>query len=537
VGGTEDEYFADGVTDEVRGKLASLNGLQVTARSSSTQYKRTSKSPQQIGRELGVDYLLTGTVRWDKTAAANQVRVSPELIQVATGSTRWQQPFDAALTDVFTVQADVAGQVAQALGVALGTPQRQALAAPPTRSTPAYDAYLKGEAASRHMATTDPEEMRTAVAFYEQAVALDSGFVEALAQLSRAQSQLYSNATPTPERDRRAREAAERAVRLAPSHFAGHLALGDYYTIVTTRFDPDRALREYQAGLRSSPNNADLLNSTALLEIQTGRWDDAVRHLSRARALDPRSAHVGRRLAYTYLRLRRYREAMDAADRALELDSTNVAIIQVKAMIHVAQGDLASARELIRRAQHRAEPTALATSFGNYFDMYWVLPSDLQELLLRVPPGMYDGDRGTWGIVLAETYHFRGDLARARIYADSAREGIEAVLRTTPNDAQRHVFLGLSLAYLGRKSEAIAEGEKAVALLPIDKDTYAGPYFQHQLVRIYLLVGEPEKALDRLEPLLRMPYYLSPGWLKLDPTFDPVREHPRFKRLVTSSPS
>ncbi|HET9039388.1 MAG TPA: serine/threonine-protein kinase, partial [Gemmatimonadales bacterium] len=177
VGGTEDEYFADGVTDEVRGKLASLNGLQVTARSSSTQYKRTSKSPQQIGRELGVDYLLTGTVRWDKTAAANQVRVSPELIQVATGSTRWQQPFDAALTDVFTVQADVAGQVAQALGVALGTPQRQALAAPPTRSTPAYDAYLKGEAASRHMSTTDPEEMRTAVAFYEQAVTLDSGFV------------------------------------------------------------------------------------------------------------------------------------------------------------------------------------------------------------------------------------------------------------------------------------------------------------------------------------------------------------------------
>ena len=532
LGGTEEEYFADGVTDEVRGKLASLDGLQVTARSSSNQYKRTSKSPQQIGRELGVDYLLTGTVRWDRGASASQVRVSPELIQVATGSTRWQQPFDAALTDVFTVQADVAGQVAQALGVALGTPQRQALAAPPTRSTPAYDAYLKGEAASRHMASTDPEEMRTAVAFYEQAVAVDSGFVEAWAQLSRAQSLLYFNSTPTPERDRRAREAAERAVRLAPGHFAGHLALGDYYTIIPARFDPDRALREYQAGLRSSPNNADLLGSTALLEIQIGRWDDAVRHLSRARALDPRSAHVGRRLTYTYLRLRRYREAMDAADRALELDSTSVAIIQNKVMIHVAQGDLASAREVIRGAQRRTEPTALATSFGNFFDMYWVLPSDLQELLLRVPPSMYDGDRGVWGMVRAETYHLRGDLARARIYADSARQGYEAVLRTTPNDAQRHVFLGLSLAYLGRRSEAIAEGEKGVAMLPIDQDTFTGPYLQHQLVRIYLLVGEREKALDRLEPLLRMPYYLSPGWLKLDPTFDPVRDDPRFRRLL-----
>ena len=321
-------------------------------------------------------------------------------------------------------------------------------------------------------------------------------------------------------------------MRLAPDHFAGHLAMGDYYAIITARFDPDRALREYQAGLRASPNNAALLGSTALLELQTGHWDDAVRHFSRARALDPRSAQVGRRLAYTYLRLRRYREAMDAADRTLELDSTSVAIIQVKAMIQVAQGDLASARELIRGAVRRAEPTALATSFGNYFDMYWVLPSDLQELLLRVPPSMYDGDRGAWGIVRAETYHLRGDLARARIYADSARQGIEAVLRTTPNDAQRHVFLGLSLAYLGRKSEAIAEGEKAVAMLPIDKDAYVGPYLQHQLVRIYLLVGEPEKALDRLEPLLRMPYYLSPGWLRVDPTFDPLRSNPRFRKLV-----
>src|SRR6185295_7405520 len=271
-----------------------------------------------------------------------------------------------------------------------------------------------------------------------------------------------------------------------------------------------------------SPNNADLLGSTALLEIQTGRWDDAVRHLSRARTLDPRSTTVGRRLAYTYLRLRRYREAMDAAGRALELDSTSAAIIQIGAMIQVAQGDLESARELIRGAQRRTEPTALATSFGNFFDMYWVLPSDLQELLLRVPPSMYDGDRGVWGMVRAETYHLRGDLARARIYADSARQGYEAVLRTTPNDAQRHVFLGLSLAYLRRRSEAIAEGEKGVAMLPIDQDTFTGPYLQHQLVRIYLLVGEREKALDRLEPLLRMPYYLSPGWLKRDPTFDPV---------------
>jgi eukaryotic-like serine/threonine-protein kinase len=208
LGESSDAYFADGMTDEVRGKLTSLPGLLVTARSSSNQYRRTPKSPQQIGRELGVDYLLTGTVRWEKGGSGSHVRVSPELIQVATGATRWQQPFDAALTDVFQVQAEVAGQVAQALDVALGAPQRQGLAERPTTNAAAYDAYLQGEAASQNMGTFDPLPLRNAIARYEQAVALDSGFAQAWAQLSRAHSLLYVNGTPSPEGARRALEAA-----------------------------------------------------------------------------------------------------------------------------------------------------------------------------------------------------------------------------------------------------------------------------------------------------------------------------------------
>jgi hypothetical protein len=133
---------------------------------------------------------------------------------------------------------------------------------------------------------------------------------------------------------------------------------------------------------------------------------------------------------------------------------------------------------------------------------------------------------------MAQMYHYRGDEARTRVYADSARLEFEARLREVPDDPQSHVLHGLALAYLGRKAEAIVEGEKGVALLPISQDTYSGPYFQHQLVRIYLLVGEPEKALDRLEPLLAIPYYLSPGWLRIDPSFEPLRRHPRFQRLV-----
>ena len=155
-----------------------------------------------------------------------------------------------------------------------------------------------------------------------------------------------------------------------------------------------------------------------------------------------------------------------------------------------------------------------------------------QQLLLRLPPSVYDGNRGTWGIVRAQTYYVRGDRTQTRIYADSSRLGMEATLRATPDDPQQHAFLGLALAYLGRKAEAVKEGERAVALAPASKDGYIGPYLQHLLVRIYALVGEPEMALDRLEPLLKMPYYLSPGWLKIDPAFDPLRKNPRFQKLV-----
>jgi tetratricopeptide (TPR) repeat protein len=172
---------------------------------------------------------------------------------------------------------------------------------------------------------------------------------------------------------------------------------------------------------------------------------------------------------------------------------------------------------------------------AQYWDLVWVLDQEQRELLLRLTPSAFDDDRGTWGLCLVQAYALKGDAANVRTYAEEARKAYEEELRATPNDSQRHVNLGLSLAYLGRKEEAIREGKHGVELLPISKDAYAGAYLQHQLVRIYMLVGEPEKALDQLEPLLKIPYYLSPGWLKIDPNFDPLRSNPRFQKLVAGA--
>ena len=534
LGDSADGYFADGISDELRGKLSQLAGIQVIARGSSDQYRHTRKPPQQIARELGVSYLLTATVQWEKMpGGVSRVRVSPELVDVTPGHaprTKWQQPFDAALTDVFEVQADIAGKVASALDLALGDSARRDLAAQPTQNLAAYDAFLKGEAASQGMAVVDPASLRRAIGFYQQAVALDSAFVPAWAELARAHASLYFNGTPTPAEAEEEHHAAERAQALGPDRPEGPLALGEYYRSVA--LDNPRALAASEVGLKRAPNNVDLLGNAAMAEQALGRWDAALQHLAKAGALDPRSANTARRTGATLLWLRRYPEAQAALDRGLALAPTNLLIIELKAMVALAQGDLAGARAVMRTALTTVEPTALVAFFGYFWDLYWVLDDAQQQQLLALAPSAFDNDRATWAIIRAETEDLRGHPAESRVYADTARLAFEEQLRAAPDDGQRHVFRGLALAYLGRKADAIAEGERAVALWPISRDAYQGAYIQHQLVRIYLLVGEPEKALDRLEPLLKMPYYLSPGWLRIDPTFATLKGNPRFERLV-----
>jgi serine/threonine-protein kinase len=534
LGDSADGYFADGITNAIRGKLSQIGGLAVIARASSNEYRKTTKAPQQIARELGADYLLTATVQWEKVpGGVSRVRVTPELIRVEPGAaptTKWQEPFDASLTDVFQVQADIAGKVASALNVALGDSARHELAAKPTANLAAYDAFLKGEAASQDMGALDPPSLRRAMAFYQQAVALDSAFVPAWTQLARTEAYLYSNSAPTPELAAQARHAAERAQALGPDRPEGQLALCAYYRLV--QVDNRQALAACEAGLKLAPNNVDLLGNAAITEQNLGRWEAAVQPLTRAAALDPRSASAARRVADALLPLRRYAEAETVNDRALALAPTNLRIIENKAMVALARGDLAGAQAVVRAGLTAVEPTALLPFFGNYQDLYWVLDDAQQQQLLALAPSAFDDDRASWAVVRAQTYALRGNPALARVYADSARLAYEAQLRATPDDGQRHVLRGLALAYLGRKAEAIQAGEHAVALVPISRDAYSGAYIQHQLVRIYLLVGEPSKALDQLEPLLRMPYYLSPGWLRIDPTFAPLKGNPRFERLV-----
>jgi serine/threonine-protein kinase len=533
LGDSSQAYFADGLTDAVRGKLTGVPGLAVIAPASSGQYRHTTKTPAEIGQELGgVRYLLVGKVRWAKgSGATSRVQVSPALVDVTTGTDTWEQPFDAPLTDVFQVQADIAGKVAEQLRVRLGTEERQVLAQRPTADLDAYDAYLRGQAIAN--SGSSPIIQRRAAQAFGEAVHRDSTFALAWAGLTSAYAFMYSNGTPTPAGADSTRLAAERALALAPDLPEAHAAVGLYYQVV--RSDYVRAFAEDSAGLAHAPNNVLLLERAGAVDERLGQWEAAVKHYEQATRLDPQSATGSDRLALATLRLRRYTAAQSAADRALALQPDNISIRQTRAMVSLAQGDLAGARAVLHAAPASVDPSALAAYVAEYWDLGWVLDSTQERTLLGLTAATFDDSRADWGTVLAEQYALRGDRTRSRAYADSARVAYERVLKATPANAGLHVEYGLVLAYLGRKPEAIENGQRGVALLPIAQDARDGPYIQHQLVRIYLLVGENEKALDLLEPLLRAPYYLSPAWLRIDPGFAPLHGNPRFKKLIAGS--
>jgi TolB-like protein/tRNA A-37 threonylcarbamoyl transferase component Bud32/Tfp pilus assembly protein PilF len=526
-GAPDDAYLADGIADEVRGKLTGLPGFQVTARTSSDQYRQTTKSLQDIGRELKVDYLLTATVRWARSGeTGGRLQVIPELVAARTGTATWQQRFDADVTDVFQVQSAIASRVAAALGVALGSTEEQELARRPTENLAAWDLYLKGRA----LISNDPATLKQKAGYMEQAAALDPKFTEAWAELSSALSTLYFNGTPDPTVAARAREAGASALATDPDNAMSHAAMATYYQSVLK--DAVRAEEEIQLALRAAPNHPEILLRAARVESSLGRWDEALVKLERAWRLDPRSTITAGSLRRVLALQRRYAEALAVGNDALALAPADPGNIQAQAMIHLAQGDLAAARAVIKAAPGSLGQPALVAYLATYNDLFWVLDEAQQDVLLRLPPSAFFDDPAAWGSVFMQTWWLRGEQDKARAYADTARMAFEAQLRGAPDDAQLHVLYGLALAYLGQKEQAIREGEKGVALLPISKDAANGAYYQHQLVRIYLMVGENEKAMDQLEPLLRMPYFLSPGWLRIDPTFEPLRGHPRFEALL-----
>jgi eukaryotic-like serine/threonine-protein kinase len=535
-GDTANAYFASGITDEIRSKLSALPALRLIASASSNQYRHTQKPAEQIGRELGVRYLLTGRVHWEQGAnGTRRVRVSPELVEVRDGAaaeTKWQQSYDTTLADVFDVQTAVAARVADKLGVVLSPPAQTQLAARPTQNLAAYDAYLRSIA----LDGVDPATARLALAAAEQAVALDSGFAAAWARVSTRHARLYNVTIPTQADADAARQAAERAVAVAPAAPDGYIARG-YYALLVAH-DAAAARAAYESALRLDPSSSEAMRWLAAAEMTAGEWAPALGHARQAVALDPRSTDAAYRLIRVMLWFRRYPEARAEAERGLAIAPADLALTEHRAMAQLGEGDLAAARAGLRDIPPTLDRSALAVFYTTNWHLQWLLDSADRALVLASPPAAFDDDRGSWGLSRAELYELAGDTKRARLYADSARVAYEAQLRAGEGDVRRNLYHALALAYLGHRAGAAREGEHALALAQATGDQYVRiPYARHLLAWIYVTIGDHPHALDQLEALLAGPYFISPAWLRIDPTWAPLRGDPRFERLIAQPPA
>ncbi|MEE8138099.1 MAG: protein kinase, partial [Thermoanaerobaculia bacterium] len=335
LGAADDEYFADGMTEEITSRLAALDGLGVISRTSAMQYKESRPSLRQIGEELGVDYVLEGTVRWQRSSSGpSQVRVTPQLIQVSEDTHLWTERYDAVLADIFDVQSDIAKQVIERLDIALLEPQRQSLEARPTENLEAYDFYLKGnEYLYRGQELRSADQVHFAIEMYEKALQLDPTFALSHAQQSVAHSWLYGVFEDRTEaRLALAKEAVDRALDLDPELPEAHLALGSFYSSGQER---ERALDEFQIVLRSQPNNAEVFEAISWVQSALGQWEESLTSSRTAMKLNPRLGRLACSTGGRSFGLRDFGEAIRYHDRAIELTPDRTCHYYCEAQIYL----------------------------------------------------------------------------------------------------------------------------------------------------------------------------------------------------------
>jgi TolB-like protein/Tfp pilus assembly protein PilF len=532
VGAADDAYFAAGVSDELASRLTSLADMRVMSPGSTRQYRTTTKPRNQIGRELGVDYLLDGHVRWDRSdSAARRVRVTVELVRTRDGSSVWADHYDAKTEDLFNVEGEIGERVAAALEVALGARERKSISARPTENFEAYSYFLRGEA----LRTGEEDAINNsprAVAMFQRAVALDPTFALAFARLAKTHADIYwANTDRTAKRLALVRAAAETAVRLDPELPEAHLALGFYY--YWGFHDYDRALAEFSAAIERQPGNGELLAARAAVLRRSGRVTEAAANLSRALELDPRTPQLAFVVANVHGAMRDYPAAVRYLDRTLALNPKWAGIYADRALYGLSwRGDTAEARRSLRDGMALPDAGKIIDRLRFRAGLFIGYTARDTAVLQSLTADMFRGDTAQFMVWSADWARRHDAPARARAYADSARTILERRLAADPGEAGMRMQLAVAYAQLGRKADALREAARAAEILPVSRDAVDGPDLQEDYAYVEMLVGESDAAVRRLGYLLSIPSDMSVNLLRTDPLWDPLRANPAFKRLV-----
>ena len=536
----ENAYFAEAIQDEILTRLSKIADLRVISRTSTQHYKSAPENLPEIARQLGVAHILEGSVQ----KSGDAVRVNVQLIKADNDSHLWADTFDRKLTDIFSVESEVAKAIAEQLRAKLTGQEEQVISAKPTDNPEAYDAYLRGLAYSLKTANT-PANALGAQKYLREAVLLDPKFALAWAMLSYVDALgfLTTILPPTVALREEARQAAETALTLQPNLGEAVLAKG-YYHYACLK-DYDTAVRYFEQARQLLPNSSRIPQSLAYVERRRGQWDQSESYFNEAERLDPRNVFVLSQHALSYIWLRRFPEALRKLDQVLNITPDDVETLALKAGIAQAEGDLPRAAALLAPLHPNADDAqALETQvYQAILERHPAqIISRLKEILAKPDPalGYGNGELRFW---LGWAQEVASDHAAAQESWRQARSELERFLKDQPENFALIGDLALTNMGLGDKTAAMAVTERAMAVVPIEKDAIDGPASIEILARVAAGMGEPDRAIAALQKLLSTPYEgllafnvpLTPALLRLDPMFDPLRNHPRFKALTESS--
>ena len=527
----ENAYFADGIQDEILTRLSKIAALKVISRTSTQKYKSAPDNLREVGKQLGVANILEGSVQ----KISNAAHINVQLIHAATDEHLWAESYNRRLDDVFAVEGEVAGAIAEQLNAKLSGSEKQELAAKPTSNSEAYDAYLRGLAFIQNADLLNTD-LRSAVESFETAVRLDANFGLGWARLSNAHSSLFFNYDTSAARRDAARTTLDKALRLEPNLLETQLAEAYYHYFVER--DYDRARQIFEQIRSRAPNNSEASRALALIARRQGRWDESLTRFHEASELDPRNLRTLVWCADTYIALRQFPAALKSCDRALAIAPTDGSALGRKAAIYQAMGQLEEADAVLAKIGANLSDALVVGTAAYQLVLQHRYPAAialLQSSLAKISAAAVVERFGGLS-ALGDVQRFAGDAANARGSYSQALELGEAGLRIQPDNAFLVAGVAAINAGLGNKDVAIKEAEHAMELLPASKDALFGPALEEAKARVLACLGEKDGAIAALQHLLTTPYGtnsppITPALLRLDPSWDPLREDPRFQKL------
>jgi len=533
LGAPDDEYFADGITEEITTDLAALSGLGVISRTSSMQYKNTAKSLRQIGKELDVDYILEGTIRWERQGAASRVRINPQLIRVSDDLHLWADKYDAVLTDVFSVQSAIAHEVATALEVTLLQGEQEALARKVEIDPLAYEYYLKGKQYFS-IAGYQQKELWQAERMQRRAIEQAPEFAQAYAELGSIYTELYWS---QPNQQRPLLDSAQKmidvATRLAPDLPETHQARGWYY--YHGRHDFDRALEEFERVIELQPNNVMAKASIAWVQRRQGKWEAATAGLESVVRLDPLDDWHQYELGMTYHFRRRYQEAIAQFEKVLYLQPSHHWAYVVESWSSLNHtGDLNAARAILDRGRAANGRWPELTWLEVYYDLVEQKYDHALSLLTKRGDVLSpeNPDSSDYHVLKGFTYALMGQPLPATTSLDSARRELESKLRDAEATASQLSSTAIVYAQLGLAEQALAAAKRAVELNPVAGDALSGPSSLRTLAFVYAKLGQRERAIETLDQLLTIPSNVSVKTLRVAPELRDFHGDPRFEAML-----